>query len=162
MSRNDYLQTSGKISDTIIRLPDHDLLIECEILAIWRWFHLIFLHFKCWKSAIFLLLVCITYWPRKHTICTDPHGDNFHQVLSWHDHPLELLHLHSCCRYVTWPCDLNLWPSYLEQSLYMASHVVNLPSRAYAYSFLTYQPYRHLLDTTDIAFLPRDAMNPRY
>ena len=27
-------------------------------------------------SAIFLLPVCLTYWPRKYTTCVDPHVDN--------------------------------------------------------------------------------------
>ena len=33
-------------------------------------------------SAIFLLPVCLTYWPRKHTTRVDPHVDNSHQVWS--------------------------------------------------------------------------------
>jgi len=44
-----------------------------------RWFF----HFICWMSAIFLLAVCLTYWPRKYTTRIDPHGDNSHQVWSW-------------------------------------------------------------------------------
>ena len=31
--------------------------------------------------------------------------------------------------YVTWPCDLDLWPFNLGQWLYMASHVVNLSTK---------------------------------
>jgi len=45
-----------------------------------------FLHFICWMSAIFLLPVCLTYWPRKYTTCVDPDVDNSHQVWSWYDH----------------------------------------------------------------------------
>ena len=30
----------------------------------------------CSMSAIFLLPVCLTYWPRKYTTCVDSHGDN--------------------------------------------------------------------------------------
>jgi len=41
----------------------------------------------CWKSAIYLLPVCVTYGPRKCTTLIDPHGDNFHQFWSWYDHP---------------------------------------------------------------------------
>jgi len=33
-----------------------------------RWF----LHFIFWMSAIFLLPVCLTYWPRKYTTRVDP------------------------------------------------------------------------------------------
>ena len=75
-----------------------------------------FLHFICWLSAIFLLPVCLTYWPRKYTTRVDPHVDNSHQVWSWYDHTLpsysvlsadtsrdlvtltfDLLTLNSCC-----------------------------------------------------------------
>jgi len=74
-------------------------------------------------SAIFLLPVSLTYWPRKYTIRVDPHVDNSHQVLSWYDHTLpsysflsadtsrdlvtltfDLLTLNSChTRRVMWP-----------------------------------------------------------
>jgi len=37
----------------------------------------------CWMSAIFLLLVCLTYWSRKYTTRIDPHVDNSHQVWSY-------------------------------------------------------------------------------
>ena len=81
---------------------------------------MIFLHFICWMSAILLLPVWLTYWPRKYTTRIDPHGDNSHQV--WYDHPLpsqslqlgdtlrdlvtlafDLLTLNSCCWLVTCP-----------------------------------------------------------
>ena len=39
-------------------------------------------------SAVFLLPVCLTYWPRKYTTRANPHVDNSHQVCSWYDHPL--------------------------------------------------------------------------
>ena len=55
--------------------------LECEISAIWRRFPLI-LHFVCWKSAIYLLPVCLAHWPRKCTIGVDSHCDNFLQVWS--------------------------------------------------------------------------------
>ena len=45
-----------------------------------------FLHFTCWFSAIFLLPVCLTYWPKKYTTRVDPYVDNSHQVWSWYDH----------------------------------------------------------------------------
>ena len=41
-----------------------------------------FLHFICWMFAIFLLLVCLTYWSRKYTTRVDPHVDNSHLVWS--------------------------------------------------------------------------------
>jgi len=58
-------------------------------------------------SAIFLLPVCLTYWPRKYTTCVDPHVDNSHQVWSWYDHTLPSYSVF-VCRYVTWLCDLDL------------------------------------------------------
>jgi len=81
--------------------------------------------------AIFLLPVCVTYWPRKYTTRVDPHVDNSHQVWSWCDHPLpsyyvlsadtshdfvtltfHLLTLSSCRAWrVTWPI---LPPSYKD------------------------------------------------
>jgi len=51
---------------------------------LFRWF----LHLICWMSAIFLLPVCLTYWPRKYTTRVDPHVDNSRQVWSWYFHPL--------------------------------------------------------------------------
>jgi len=75
-------------------------------------------------SAIFLLPVCLTYWPRKYTTRVDPHVDNSRQVWSWYDHTL-LSYSVFVCRYVTGPCDLDLWPFDLEQMSYMASYVIN-------------------------------------
>ena len=43
---------------------------------VFRWL----LHFICRISAIFLLPVCLTYWPRKYTTRVDPHVDNSHKV----------------------------------------------------------------------------------
>ena len=34
-------------------------------------------------SAIFLLPVCSTYWPRKYTTRVDPHVDNSHRVIAF-------------------------------------------------------------------------------
>ena len=75
-------------------------------------------------SAIFLLLVCFTYWPRKYTTRVDPHVDNSHQVWSWYDHTLPSDSVFVCW-YVSWPCDLDLWPFGLEQLSCMAGHVTN-------------------------------------
>ena len=70
-------------------------------------------------SAIFLLPVCLTYWPRKYTTRVDPHVDNSHQVWSWYDYPLPSYSVFVCW-YITWPGDLDL-----EQLSYMAGHVIN-------------------------------------
>ena len=80
MRRNGYLWTSGVNLDTAVRFADPDFLLECKISASWRRFLCIFLHFICWMSTIFLLPVCLTYWPRKYTTRVDPHVDNSHQV----------------------------------------------------------------------------------
>jgi len=74
--------------------------------------------------AIFLLPVCLTYWPRKYTTHVDFHVDNSHQVWSWYVHTLpnysvflsadtsrdlvsltfDLSTLNICCAWrVTWP-----------------------------------------------------------
>ena len=79
-------------------------------------------------SAIFLLSVCLTYWPRKYTTHVDPHIDNSHQVWSWYDHQLQSYSVFVCwC--VTWPCDFNRWPTDLEQLVYMAGHVTNFATK---------------------------------
>jgi len=49
-------------------------------------------------SAIFLLSVCLTYWPRKYTTRVDPHVDNSHQVWSWWDHTLPSYSVFVCIR----------------------------------------------------------------
>jgi len=74
-------------------------------------------------SAIFLLPVCLTYWLRKYTT-RDPHVDNSHQVWSWYVHTLPSYCVFVCW-YVTWPCDLDLWPIDLEQLSCMTGHVAN-------------------------------------
>ena len=79
-------------------------------------------------SAIFLLPVCLTYWPRKYTTRIDPHVDNSHQVSSWYDHTQPSYSVFVCW-YVTWLCDLDFWFFDLEQLLCMAGHVTNLASK---------------------------------
>ena len=77
----------------------------------------------CWMSAIFLLPVCLIYWPRKYTTRVDPHVDNptkFEVDMTTHCRVIA-----QKLRYVTWPCDLYLWPFDLEQLTYMADHVTN-------------------------------------
>jgi len=73
---------------------------------------------------MYLLPVCLTYWPRKYTTRVDPQVDNSHQVWSWYDYPLPSYSVFVCW-YVTWPVDLDLWPFDLEQLSYMAGHVTN-------------------------------------
>ena len=124
MRRNGYLRTSGVNIDTAVRFADPDFLLECKILATFCWFlHLIF-----WMSAIFLLPVCLTYWPRKYTTRVDPHVDNSHQVSSWYDHTLPSYSVFVCW-YITWLCDLDFWPFDLEQLLCWAGHVTNLATK---------------------------------
>ena len=65
--------------DTAVRLADPDFLLGWKTSAILRCLRS-FLHLIFWLSAIFLLPVCWTYWPRKYTTRVDPHVDNFHQV----------------------------------------------------------------------------------
>ena len=127
MRRSVYLWTLGVNLDTSVRFTDRDFLLECNISAIWRRFQLIFT-FICWMSAIFLLPVCLTYWPRKYTTPVDPHVDNSHQEWSWYDHPLPSYSV-LVCRYVTRLCDPDLWSFDLQQLKYMAGHVPTLPPR---------------------------------
>ena len=58
-------------------------------------------------SAIFLLPVCLTYWPRKYTTRVDPHVDNSHHIWSWYDQQLPSYSVFVYW-YVMWPCDLDL------------------------------------------------------
>jgi len=127
MRRNGYLWTSGVNLDTAVRFPNPDFLIECKISAIRRRFQLIFA-FYIWMSAIFLLPVCLTYWPRKYTTRVDPHVDNSHQVWSWYDHPLPSYRVFVWW-YVTWPGDLDLWSFDLDQLSYMAGYVTNTATK---------------------------------
>ena len=109
-----------------IRWP-RDFLLKCNISAIWRRFRW-FSHIICWMSALFLLPVCLAYWPRKFTTRVAPHVDNSHQVWSWYNNQQSSYSVFVCW-YVTWPCDLDLWPFGLEQMSYMPSHVSNLATK---------------------------------
>ena len=65
MRWNGYLWTFGEHLDTAVRFADPDFLLEWKFRRfgdVFRWV----LHFICWMSAIFLLPVCLTYWPRKY------------------------------------------------------------------------------------------------
>ena len=79
-------------------------------------------------SAIFLLPVCLTYWAGKYTTRVDPHVDNSHQVWSWYVHTLPRYSVFVCW-YVTWPCDLDLWPLDLDPLQCMVGHVTNLATK---------------------------------
>ena len=122
-----FLWLSGVDLDTVVRFPDRDFRLECKISAIWRRFPLI--------SAFYMLNVrhistsgFLTYCPRKYTTCVEPHVDNSHQVWSWYEHPLPSYSVF-VCRYVTWPCGLDLWPFDLVQLSYLAGHVANLATK---------------------------------
>ena len=117
MRRNGYLWTSG------VNLPAPISGYSAKFRRfsdVFLWF----LHFIFWMSAIFLLPVCLTYWPRKYTTRVDPHVDNSHQVWSWYNHPLPSYSVFVCW-YVTWPGDFDLCLFDLEQLSYMAGHVAN-------------------------------------
>ena len=87
-----------------------------------------FLHFIFWMSAIFLLPVCMTYWPRKYTTRVDPHVDNFHKVCSWYYRTLPSYSVFVCW-HIPWLCDLDFWPFDLKQLLCMAGHVANVDTK---------------------------------
>ena len=91
-------------------------------------FSVVFFLFVCWMSAIFLLLVWLTYWPRKYITRVEPHVDYSCQVWSWYDHTLPSYSVF-VCQHVTWPCDLDLWPFDLVQLSYMADHVTKLATK---------------------------------
>ena len=79
-------------------------------------------------SVIFLLSVCLTYWPRKYTTLVNPYVDNSHQVWTWYDHTLPRYSVFVCW-YITWLCDLDVWPFELERLLWMEGHVTNLATK---------------------------------
>jgi len=88
-------------------------------------------------STIFLLPVCLTYWPKKYTTRIDPHVNNSHQVWSWYDHTLTSYSVFVCW-YVTWP-----WPFDLEQVLCMADLATKYedptPIRSWVTSYNVFQ-----------------------
>ena len=89
-------------------------------------------------SAIFLLPVCLTYWPRKYTTHVDPHVDNSHQVWSWYDHTLPSYSIFVCW-YVTWLCDLDFWPWTVAVHGGSGDQPCYQFWRSYAYQFLIYE-----------------------
>ena len=62
---------------------------------------------------------CIRGWP---------HVDNSHQVWSWYDNQQPSYSVFVCW-YVTWPCDLDLWPFVLEHMSNMTSHMSILATK---------------------------------
>jgi len=78
-------------------------------------------------SAIFLLPVCLTYWPRKYTTRVDRHVDNSHKFevgMCIHCEVIAFLPADVTC-----PCDLDLWPLDIEQLQCMAGHVTKLATK---------------------------------
>ena len=127
MRRNGYLWTSGVNLEPPFDSPTMISYQSAKFRRfgdVFRWL----LHFIFWMSAIFLLPVCLTYWPGKYTTRVDPNVDNSHQVWSWYVHTLPSYSVFVCW-YVTWPCDLDLRPFYLVQLSCMASHVANLATK---------------------------------
>jgi len=132
--------------DTAVRFPEADFLLECKISAICDVFRR-FLHFMCWMSAIFLLPVCLTYWPRKYTTRVDPTSIGLIPTkFELNDHPVPSYSVFVSL-YVTWPCDVDLWPFVLEQLSYIADHVTNpatkledpTPIRSWVMSYNVYR-----------------------
>ena len=72
MRRNGYLWTSGVNLDTAVPFTDPDFLLRVQNFSDLATFSVDFCIFVCWMSAIFLLPVCLTYWPRKYTTRFDP------------------------------------------------------------------------------------------
>jgi len=121
MRRNGYLWTCTKISDVCHSISRPRFLYRVRSFGDLATNSVGFFHFICWVSAIFLLPVCLTYWPRNYTTRIDPHVDNSHRVWSTSTAELEC----SVWWYVKWPYDLDLWPFDLEQLSHMACHVSN-------------------------------------
>jgi len=105
-----------------------------------RTFSVDFFHRKSKKSAIFLLPVCMAYWPRKRAMCWATHVDHFHQVWSWYDYPSLSYSLLVRIRYVTlWP--LTFWPCTVVKHGWSCGQPLHQVWRSYAYPFLTYESW---------------------
>ena len=109
--------------DTAVRFADHDFLLECKILAIWRRFPLIF--FSIFYAE------CPPYFYFRIVWRTDlesiPHASTPTSIIPARfkvdDHTLPSYSVF-VCRHVTWPCDLDL-----EHMSCMASHVSNTATK---------------------------------
>ena len=114
----------------VIRFPDRDFLIKCEISTIWRRFHW-FLHFLSAESSPYFYFRFIL--PTASTL-----------KLIW---PPTAELLLSCCWYFAWPCDLDFWPFDLDQLSYTAGHLINtakqvedpMPIRSWVMSYNVFQ-----------------------
>ena len=140
---------SGISTDTTVRYLDPRFPYRLRNFF-WRFegdFHK-FLHYVFWKSAIFLLAACLTYWFSKYITRVDPHVHNSQHVWSWYDHPLpsycvlaaNALHdlltltnaLHDLLTLTFWPCRVVTHGGSRDQ-LY---HQVR---RSYVYAYLSYE-----------------------
>ena len=77
-----------------------------------------------WKSAIFLLPVCLTRWPRKYTTGADSHVDSTKFEVDRNLIRPSTTEGYCCC-YAMWPCDVDLLTVNTEQLSYTAGHVTN-------------------------------------
>ena len=111
----------GGIFHHIFEILDPDFLTGHDISAIWGRILLIFALDKLNVRHISTYgLVDLLIWKVCHVMRT----------LQWKFPPsLKLIRpsvaYRYCCWYVTWPCDVDIWPFDLVQWLYMAGHVVN-------------------------------------
>ena len=103
-------------------------------------FSVVFFCILCWMSAIFLLPVCLTYWPRKYTTRVDPHVDYFRQVWSWYDHTLPSYSVF-VCQHITWPWPLIFWSWTYDMHGESRDQHCHQVWRPYAYPFLSYDLY---------------------
>ena len=102
-------------------------------------------HWISWISAIFLVPVYLTYWPRKCVIWCVPHGESFHQVWSWYDHPLpsySIIAADTLRDLVTlwpWPWPLTFWPWWVVIHGVSRDQPLHQVWRSYGYPFLSYE-----------------------
>ena len=91
----------------------------------------------CWMSVIFLLPVCLTYWPRKYTTRVDPHATKFQVDMTIHYRVIAFLSADTSRDLVTLtfdPLTLNSCRALRVTSHDQPCHEV---WRLYAYPFLT-------------------------
>jgi len=107
-----------------------------RFVAVFHWF----LHFISWKSAIFLLPVCLTYWPRKYATRVDPPAiisTKFEVHMTIHCRVIKFLLLIHCM--TSWPWPLTFWPWTLLIHGSSCDQPCQKVRRSYAYPFLTYE-----------------------
>ena len=128
--------------------PRFPIIVQTS--AIWLRFPLIFA-FLCKISAIFLLPVCLTYWPRKYTTCTTPTA--IIPTKCEVDMTIYCRVRVFCLviRYVTlWPWPLIFWPWTVVTHGASRVQPCHQVWRPYAHSILSHAVI--LLDSIDIAF----------